>query len=135
MLYGEIMSIGDRIIELRKKRNLSQAQLADRMSVSRQAVSKWENEQTSPDTLKLIQLADVLDTDVEFLATGRTLPRTPTPIVVNIVEQVDKVVEKVVEKPVISRVERIKYLRNPVEFILFGLILFIIGFVIGAIIC
>ena len=61
------MSVGERIAELRKKRNLSQAELARIMDVSRQAVSKWENGQSSPDTVKLIHLADVLDTEVEFL--------------------------------------------------------------------
>ena len=59
------MSIGERIIELRAQQNISQVQLAKMLDVSRQAVSKWENDQTAPDTIKLIQLADVLDTDVE----------------------------------------------------------------------
>ena len=64
------MTIGERITTLRKERNLSQIQLAKMLDVTRQAVSKWENDQTAPDTIKLIQLADVLDTDVEYLATG-----------------------------------------------------------------
>lgn len=50
---------------------LSQGQLAQAMEVSRQAVSKWENDLSTPDPLKLIKLADVLDTDVEYLSTGR----------------------------------------------------------------
>lgn len=53
------MSIGERITELRKMQNLSQGQLAQAMDVSRQAVSKWENDQTSPDSLKMIRLAEV----------------------------------------------------------------------------
>lgn len=65
------MSIGERITELRKIQNLSQGQLAQAMDVSRQAVSKWENDQTSPDSLKMIRLAEVLDTDIEYLTTGR----------------------------------------------------------------
>ena len=87
------MSIGERIIELRAQQNISQVQLAKMLDVSRQAVSKWENDQTAPDTIKLIQLADVLDTDVEYLATGRIRP----PLVVTTTETV----EKIVEKPVI----------------------------------
>ena len=65
------MTIGERITTLRKKKNLSQLQLADQLEVSRQAVSKWEKDLSSPDTLNLIKLADILDTEVEYLATGR----------------------------------------------------------------
>ena len=55
------MSIGERITELRIQKNLSQGELASALSVSRQAISKWENDQSSPDTIHLIQLADLLD--------------------------------------------------------------------------
>ena len=120
------MSLGDRIAALRKERNISQAELARLLDVSRQAVSKWENGQTSPDTIKLIQLAEVLDTEVEYLATGRKPVYQSPPVVVNLVEKVDKVVEKVVEKPVVKRVIRYRYLRNPVEFcLLFVFFIFI----------
>ena len=127
------MSIGERISTLRKERNISQVQLAKFLNVSRQAVSKWENDQCAPDTVKLIQLADVLDTEVEFLATGNKPVYESPPIVVNVVEKVDqiKVVEKVIEKPVIHKVERVKYVRNSIEFVLLGLGCFIIGLIVG----
>ena len=98
------MSIGDRIIDLRKQKKLSQGQLAEIVGVSRQAVSKWESGQNSPDTIKLIHLADILDTDVEYLATGRKTPKEEPPIILNMVKKVDKIVEveKIVEKPVIK---------------------------------
>ena len=127
------MSIGERICTLRKERNISQAQLAKILDVSRQAVSKWENDSSAPDTIKLIQLADILNTEVEFLATGNKPIYQSPPIVVNMVEKVDqvKVVEKVVEKPAIRRVERVKYVRNPVEFLLLGVGCFIVGLILG----
>ena len=127
------MSIGERISTLRKERNISQVQLAKFLNVSRQAVSKWENDQCAPDTVKLIQLADVLDTEVEFLATGNKPVYESPPIVVNVVEKVDqiKVVEKVIDKPVIHKVERVKYVRNSIEFVLLGLVCFIIGLIVG----
>lgn len=128
------MSIGERITQLRKHQNISQVQLAKSLSVSRQAVSKWENDQTAPDTIKLIQLADVLNTDVEFLATGKKPVYESPPIVVNVVEKVDKIVDRVIEKPVIRKVMRTKYLRNPVEFGVIGIICFALGILIGAII-
>lgn len=127
------MSIGDRIIDLRKQKKLSQGQLAEIIGVSRQAVSKWESGQNSPDTIKLINLADILDTDVEYLATGRKTPKEDPPIVLNMVQKVDKIieVEKVVEKPVIKRVIRIKYKRNPLEYWTVGIICFFIGLAFG----
>lgn len=103
------------------------------MDVSRQAVSKWENDQTSPDTIKLIQLADVLDTEVEYLATGRTPAYEQPPIVVNMVKTQEKIVEveKIVEKPVIKKVTRVKYLRNPMEYAVLGGLCFLAGLVLG----
>ena len=127
------MSIGERISALRKEQNISQVQLAKALDVSRQAVSKWENDQACPDTLKLIQLADVLNTEVEYLATGVKPDREPAPVVVNVVKKVDKVVEveKIVEKPVIKKVTRVKYLRNPVEYAVVGILCFLIGLAVG----
>ena len=145
------MSIGERIAALRKEANLSQGQLASMLDVSRQAVSKWENDQATPDTLKLIQLADVLKTDVEYLATGKkaepkiekvivTVPEIQEKIVEKTVEKpviryvekpVIKTVEKLVEKPVIKRMVRVKYLRNPFEFLVLGAVCFFLGILIG----
>ena len=127
------MSIGDRIIDLRKQKKLSQGQLAEIVGVSRQAVSKWESGQNSPDTIKLIHLADILDTDVEYLATGRKTPKEEPPIILNMVKKVDKIVEveKIVEKPVIKRIVRVKYKRNPMEYWAVGIIGFFLGLVFG----
>ena len=124
------MTVGDRISALRKERKLSQSQLADFLGVSRQVVSKWEKGQSSPDTMNLIQLAEVLDTEVEYLATGRKPVYQPAPIVVNLVEKTDKVIKKVVEKPVIKRVIRIKYRQNPLLLGVVGGICFVTGLVL-----
>ena len=135
------MSIGERIADLRKGKNLSQGQLASLLEVSRQAVSKWENDTASPDTLRLIQLADVLSTDVEYLATGKkSKPQIQRVYVPEIREKIIEKpvvqtveVEKVVEKPVIKvkRVIRYRYLRNPMEFVLLGIGCFLLGILVG----
>ena len=127
------MSIGERIVQLRSQKNMSQGQLAQSLGVSRRAISKWENDLSSPDTIHLIKLSDILDTEVEYLATGRKPVYEDPPIVLNMVKKVDKVVEKVVEKPVIRKVVRIKYRRNPVEYALVGIGSLIIGFLLGAV--
>lgn len=147
------MSIGERISELRKNRGLSQGHLAQLLGVSRQAVSKWENDSSSPDTIRLIQLADILDTDAEYLATGNHSKVKSAPQVITMVQPVVKTVEveKVVEKPVyiekiveiekpietivertrIKKVFRTRYIRNPLEFILVGAISFAVGILAG----
>ena len=145
------MSIGERITQLRTKQNISQGQLAELLGVSRQAVSKWENDLSSPDTLRLIKLADVLDTDVEYLATGRNTSARRPPVVletvktvektveVPVIQVVEKVVEKViekptveyVEKPVIKKVYRTRVVRNVWELGLVGIGAFIAGVLIG----
>ena len=132
-LWVILMSIGERIVQLRNDKGVSQGQLAQILGVSRQAISKWENDQSSPDTLHLIKLADVLDTEVEYLATGRTPVYEEAPIVVNMVHKVDKVVEKVVEKPILRKIVRVKYVRNPLEYFLLAVISLIIGLILGAI--
>ena len=130
------MSIGERITELRTQKNLSQGELASALSVSRQAISKWENDQSSPDTIHLIQLADLLDTEVAYLATGVKPVYEEAPIVVNLVKKEDRVVEveKVVEKPVIRRIVRVKYRRNPLEYLALGIVCFVLGLLLGIII-
>ena len=148
------MSIGERISELRKQQNISQGQLAKALDVSRQAVSKWENDQTAPDTVNLIRLADLLRTDTEYLATGVHSRIKSPPSVVTVIQKVDNVVEKVVEKPVevekivevervvekvievprIKKITRLKYLRNPLEFLVVGLLGFLLGILVGLVI-
>jgi len=65
------MSIGQRIGKLRKDMGYSQEFIAEKLGVSRQAVSKWETDASAPDTYNLIALAELLHTSVEYLATGK----------------------------------------------------------------
>ncbi|MBO4243216.1 MAG: helix-turn-helix transcriptional regulator, partial [Clostridiales bacterium] len=55
------MTISDRIQALRKAKGMSQEQLADAVGVSRQAVSKWESEQTIPDIDKVVAMSELFD--------------------------------------------------------------------------
>lgn len=64
------MTIADRIQQLRKAKGLSQEELADRVGVSRQAVSKWESEQSAPDLERLALLSDILETTTDYLLKG-----------------------------------------------------------------
>lgn len=55
------MKFSDKLAQLRKANNLSQEQLADKLDVSRQSVSKWESGDTYPDMAKIIQICEVLN--------------------------------------------------------------------------
>ena len=64
------IEIANRLYELRKKHNLSQEELAEKLSVSRQAVSKWERCEASPDTDNLIALAKIYGLTLDELIYG-----------------------------------------------------------------
>ena len=63
-------SIGSRISEYRRRRNITQEQLAEAMNVTSQAVSKWENDISCPDISVLPQLADYFNTSLDLLVRG-----------------------------------------------------------------
>ncbi len=65
-------TIGNRISRLRKENGMSQEALAEKIGVSSQAVSKWENDQSCPDISVLPQLAKLLDITVDELLTGNS---------------------------------------------------------------
>ena len=64
------IEIANRLVQLRKNHNLSQEELAARIGVSRQAVSKWERAEASPDTDNLILLARLYGISLDELLTG-----------------------------------------------------------------
>ena len=61
------MRLGQKIADLRKKNNLSQEGLAEKMNVSRQAVSKWESEQSIPDIEKIVNLSELFGVTTDYL--------------------------------------------------------------------
>ena len=129
------MSVGERIATLRKGRDLSQGQLATLMGVSRQAISKWENDQTTPDTLNLIRLEEVFDSDIEYIATGveRVDMSEVEPMIHTVVREVERIVpvERVVVKPIVHRKVRIQYRNHPGHMLLLGVICFLVGLILG----
>ena len=61
------IEIANRLVKLRKKHGLSQEELADKLGISRQAVSKWERAESSPDTDNLICLAKLYGVSLDEL--------------------------------------------------------------------
>ena len=70
------MTIGNRIATLRKNLQLSQEEMADKLGVSRQAVSKWETDASAPDAFNLIALSELLNASVENIVTGKIENKT-----------------------------------------------------------
>jgi len=63
-------TMGERIYELRKQSNMSQGELADELDVSRQTISKWENNSSIPELDKIIRLCEVFDVSSDYILRG-----------------------------------------------------------------
>ena len=61
------MSLGNKLAEARKKQNLTQEQLAERLGVTRQAVSRWESDAAYPETDKIVRMAQILEVSCDYL--------------------------------------------------------------------
>lgn len=65
------MTIGERLLKLRKEKNLSQEELASILNVSRQTISKWETDQTTPDFDKIVPICEFYNITTDELLTGK----------------------------------------------------------------
>ena len=66
------MNLGENIYRLRTEKNMSQGDLADALEVSRQSVSKWENNSAVPELEKLVKMAELFEVSLDSLVTGQT---------------------------------------------------------------
>ena len=65
-------TIGKRIAARRKEKGYTQEEIAERLGITAQAVSKWENDTSCPDISLLPALAEMLGTTVDALLSGKT---------------------------------------------------------------
>ena len=61
------MILADKIIELRKRNGWSQEELAEKLNVSRQSISKWEGAQSIPDMNRIIKMSEIFGVSTDFL--------------------------------------------------------------------
>ena len=71
------MNLAEKIIFERKKVGFSQEQLAERLGITRQAVSKWEAGSTIPEISKLLALSEVFHVSIDYLVKGRVQSGSP----------------------------------------------------------
>lgn len=77
IIGGIEMNFGERIYELRSKSGMSQGELADNLEVSRQAVSKWENNSAVPELDKLLKMSELFSVSLDELVKGeKTITET-----------------------------------------------------------
>ena len=61
------MILAEKIMELRKKNGWSQEELANKLNVSRQSVSKWESAMSVPELDKILQLSEIFEVSTDYL--------------------------------------------------------------------
>jgi transcriptional regulator with XRE-family HTH domain len=77
----QMTSIGERIYDLRNRNNMSQGALADKLDVSRQTISKWENNMCLPEAEKLLQLSEIFGVSIDYIMKGKPESQaTPEPV-------------------------------------------------------
>ncbi len=89
---------GERIYELRNKNNMSQGDLADKLEVSRQTVSKWENSMCKPEADKLIQLSEIFNVSIDYILKGEQTQADPVYVYVKDTDGQTKNNEQIVKK-------------------------------------
>jgi transcriptional regulator with XRE-family HTH domain len=82
------MSLGEKLLHLRKNAGLSQEDVAEKLSVSRQTVSKWETNQTVPELIKAKLLSQLYNVSYDYLISGSPIGGDITSIEM-IVDEID----------------------------------------------
>ena len=83
------MLLGERLYELRTKNNMSQGALAERLDVSRQTVSKWENNLSIPETEKILQLSEIFSVSTDYILKGEEREEKAEPVYVYVEKEAD----------------------------------------------
>ena len=83
------MLLGERLYELRTKNNMSQGALAERLDVSRQTVSKWENNLSVPETEKILQHSEIFSVSTDYILKGEEREEKAEPVYVYVEKEAD----------------------------------------------
>ena len=84
------MTFGEKLQSLRQKAGMSQDALAEQLNVSRQAVSRWERDETMPETEKVVLIADLFGVSTDYLLRQTEKKQTASPTVEQKKDWIDK---------------------------------------------
>ncbi len=76
----EINGLGNKLAQLRKKHNLTQREMADKLNVSNQLISKWETEQVIPGVEYLVKISELFDVSLDDLVLQKNKQTSPKKI-------------------------------------------------------
>lgn len=88
------MTIGERIIQIRKEQGLSQEAFGDQLGVSRQAISKWEMDQSIPDVEKLIAMSRLYNISIGWILGTEETRKSPE----ELTEEQQRMVEQIAQQ-------------------------------------
>lgn len=88
-------TLGQKIARLRNKNNLTQEQLGNKLNVTSQAVSKWENDTSAPDIMLLVDLANIFDISVDELLGNKKVDETPEVVPLELRKSHDRLILKI----------------------------------------
>ncbi len=84
------MKTSEKLLRLRKQHGYSQEELAEKLNVSRQAISRWEADQALPDTVNILQISKLYNVSIDYLLNDEYDSEDETPVVKKTEERVTK---------------------------------------------
>ncbi len=113
------MTFGERLYEMRRKSGLSQEQLAEKLEVSRQSISKWESDKAYPEMTRLLFMSDYFGVSLDYLMRGEETPSPEqTPDEHYQPEQVSRVLQSFLSNLSASQKQKLTLLYVLVVFVL-----------------
>lgn len=106
-----IVSLGEKLLELRKKAGLYQEDVAGKLGVSRQTVSKWETSQMVPELIKAKLLSQLYNVSYDYLISGSTIGGDVTSIEM-IVDEIDWASAWSKKYPILASYQGVKGIDN-----------------------
>ena len=88
------MTFSEKIINLRKAHGWSQEDLAEKLNVSRQAISRWENDSALPDALNILQISKLFGVTTDYLLNDDYTSDKDIPVVKNATQETDNIILK-----------------------------------------
>ena len=88
------MTFSEKIINLRKAHGWSQEDFAEKLNVSRQAISRWENDDAFPDALNILQISKLFGVTADYLLNDDYTSDKDIPVVKNATQETDNIILK-----------------------------------------